>query len=114
MRLDTVINKSNKLRATVTGIMQYCIRQRHSHTQIIDRVSRAIYQDENYQSLPRYAQNRINGYVEGYFDAIWNNCVTWHVKFEGEYTLGDDIPSGRWNEVEPGAMLWNGTKEVYS
>ena len=101
MRLDTVINKTGKLKATITGVMRYCIGQRHSHAQILERISRSVYQNENYNSLPRYAHSRLQGYVEGYLDAIWNNLVTWHVKLDGEYILGYDVPDGRWMDVTP-------------
>jgi len=114
MRLDTTINKTSRMRCTITGTMQHAIWQRLSHAEILDRIDKYVYKTADYKALPRYAQSRLQGYVEGYFDTIWNNLVTWHVKFEGEYTLGDNIPSGRWSEVEVGAMLWNGTKEVYS
>ena len=114
MQLDTVINKSNRLRTSILGIMQLGIRQSHTHQRILDRLSRDVYQNPEYKSLPRYAQNRLNGYIEGYFESIWCNCVTWHVKLDSKYILGHDVPSGRWFEVTPGDMLWNGSKEVYT
>jgi len=112
MRLDTVINKTGRMRRTITGVMQHGIYQRHSHAEILDRIDKYVYRTADYKSLPRYAHSRLQGYVEGYFDAIWNNCVTWHVKENGEYVTSKDVTD--WANVKPGAMLWNNTKEVYS
>jgi len=67
--------------------MQFGIYQRLSHAKILDRIDKYVYKTADYKALPRYAQSQLQGYVEGYFDAIWNNLVTWHVKFEGSILL---------------------------
>ena len=84
-----------------------------SHADILERVSKYVWQNKAYAKLPRYRKE----YFAGVIDTKWRELergLTSFVVLDGQLILPNSVPTGEWYRVEDGGgRYWAETMTRY-
>jgi hypothetical protein len=67
-----------------------------------------IYKSRDWAKLTPYYRGHFHGYHRALRDALYRYAITWRVFFDGKLVKSEDVPEGRWSEVDgaKGAHVW--------
>ena len=113
MRIERATAKKDDLQAEVHSIFRLARVFHHDHARILKSLKDRVYRSKDYDRIPRWAKSEVRGYIDAQFVALNDYCLEWRVRLNGELVDGDNVPSGRWHEVDKGATVWSDNGDIY-
>jgi hypothetical protein len=113
MRPETTQKRIKHFQHEVRITFREAARRHAPFRAILNELGYRVRQNQDFRTLPQWAQTRIEGYIEASLDAHVEAYTEWRVRLHGQLVTGEDVPSGAWHLVQPGAQVYKGTADIY-
>ena len=113
MNVKTSVKKVRRLKDVVRDIYSQARIYHLTHDRLLDLTSDKLWNDPDYEAVPRWAQAQVDGFYDGLRDGLYRYELTWYVRLDGELIDGDDVPTGQWHRVETGAFVWKDNGSIF-
>lgn len=91
MKITTQLNHIQRLESRVNSIISAGTCYLSSHSDLLERIKKEVYEDKGFSKLPSHAKQRIYSLVWFRFEHIGNNLTIWAFLCDGLPVQYDDM-----------------------
>jgi hypothetical protein len=117
---DKSLRIQSDLISEINGIFYTAKSQKYTFKEILEWISKRVYESERYKAIPQYRHNYISGYIRANFHIIDVSMIEQKIQWEGELiSTKDEKLKGKWAEInqldkeKQPKMYWINTDKVY-